>query len=947
MSDKPLSLPVKPVDSVAPGTAPTPHNQVPRSRQPARAWSVGALLFVCILCGYLLSVNVDQPAHNGDWFLRYQVACRIVEHNRFTIVPYQADARSGPGLGGATHTQYTLGQTTALIPLYLLGRALAGLAHTACTDPAPAPVLLTCKLLGPLLGALLCVLFFALARLLGYARPLALALTLLLAFATSLWPDVQSNLEHTLESLLLLVAAYAAVRYTLQRRKEPLWVSVMGLAAGLEFVTRVSGIIVPPIFLLYLLVLHRRWRPGAWRPAFRDDAVTFALWLLPALGVNAAFNLLRFGSPLRTGPYPDASLGFPLLQGLPDLLLSPGKGLLWYSPAVLLLVLAARPFGRRFPLPARLFALIGGGYLLFYANVTYWHGDPAWGPRYLYATLPYLILPLGEVWRRWRAYPRPVRGVVVGVLACSFLVQFAAVSVSYWRWEHGMFAYHIDQAAHYDWGWNLNYYWRPDQSPLVSALGGVGEVAQHYVDGAPTVRHWYADQRYGSGNEACTFRVWGQATVCLTDADDLRLRENWNTFTVWWLHDYPWWGRATVAFLAVLLLALFLASGTALLALIAPPRVRATSPPTPRRSSASGRWMERVRTTYAGNNGRHGHGHGRNRGHRLGPAGGFGGSLPPYTYTSAYRRPPRQGGDLPHVLGLDARSLHAVVTPLMPLGRAAGLAALVLGGIAATAALRAPEHAPPVVQRAAMRQTVVDGDLAYSVLSATELSEAPRLPGARMPRGQHYLIVLLRLRNLATLPLSWRLRAFAVTDEAGHMYPMAGGLNAPAALLYHVPYFWWPIPARGAVEVVEAYQAPTAARHLDLLGPGITLIPLRVTSPPAYAPAPMPTPTRPLTPTRHPNPVQPKIQPRPRNPCAIHARRAIIVIWALHLRRQPSLDAEIVETLPQGTILRVEDSCQPGEATTSVPRGWLAVLTPRGWRGYVFDRFVRPLTSDE
>ncbi len=737
---------------------------------PLRSWAVGVLLFVCILSGYLLSVNVDQPAHNGDWFLRYQVACRIVEHNRFTIVPYQADARSGPGLGGATDTQYTLGQSVALIPLYLLGRALAGLAHTSCTDPAPAPVLLICKLLGPILGALLCVLFFALARLLGYARPLALGLTLLLAFGTSLWPDVQSNLEHTLESLLLLVAAYAAVRYTLQRRTEALWVLVMGLAAGLEVVTRVSGLIVPPLFLLYLLLLHRRWRPGAWRPAFRDDAVTFTLCLLPSLGIDAAFNLLRFGSPLRTGPYPDDSLGFPLLQGLPDLLLSPGKGLLWYSPAVLLLALAARPFARRFPLPARLFALIGGVYLLFYANVNYWHGDPAWGPRYLYATLPYLILPLGEVWRRWRAYPRPVRGVVIGVLACSFLVQFAAVSVSYWRWEHGMFAYHIDQIEYHDWGWNLNYYWRPDQSPLVSALGGVGEITQHDVDGAPTVRHWYADERYGSGNEGCVFRVWGQAAVCLTDADDLRLRENWNTFTVWWLHDYPWWGRDTTTTLAVLLLIAFLGSGALLVVGVTPRPTGALSPPPVRSRSVGATVGATVGTTV-----------------------GTAMALP--------------------------RSLAAAVS----------LAALVYGGIIVTAAARAPAHVPPLFYRVSMGRTVVVGNLAYSVLGATEFVALPVPLAAGPPRGYRDLIVLLRLRNLSVRPWSWKLRNFALTDAAGRAYPMAGDLNAPAAALYHVPLLWAVIPPRGAVEVVEAFEVPATARRLSLLGPGIALIALRVT----------------------------------------------------------------------------------------------------------------------
>ncbi len=545
-----------------------------RTVRTAPPWIIGTLLFVCVLSGYLLSFTVDQPAHNGDWFLRYQVACRIVEHNRFTLAPYQADARSGPGLGGGVYTQYTLGQTTALIPFYLLGRVLGGVTHTTCADPAPAAVLLTGKLLDPILGAVLCVLFFALARLLGYAPPLAVGLTLLLAFATPLWPDVQSNLEHTLESLLLLVATYAAVRYTRQRHRQRLWVGVIGLAAGLEVVVRVSGVVIPPLFVLYLYILHRYRRKSAGPSALRADAAAFAWGLAPALIVAATFNALRFGSPLRTAPFPDDALGLHLLQGLPALLFSPGKGLLWYSPAVMLLVLVARPFARRQGLPTLLFASIVGVYLLFYANLTYWPGDPAWGPRYLYPVLPYLILPLGELWRRGRASTRSIRAVVQGVLICSFLVQSAAVSVSYWRWEHHMFAAHVDQAVHYTWGWDLNYYWRPDQSPLLAALTGVGDVARYSFDSAPSVHHLYADERYGRGNESCIFRIRGQAALCLIDGDILRLRENLNTYTFWWLHDLPWWGRETTTALVLVLLAAGASGAAGLRAALVPRAVR-------------------------------------------------------------------------------------------------------------------------------------------------------------------------------------------------------------------------------------------------------------------------------------------------------------------------------------------------------------------------------------
>ncbi|HKO25620.1 MAG TPA: hypothetical protein VJY65_12890, partial [Chloroflexota bacterium] len=317
-----------------------------------RPWLMGPLLFLCILSGYLLSFNVDKPTHNADWFIRYQVACSIVERNAFSIRPYRDDGRTGPGVGGHKYAQYTLGQTTALIPLYVLGRKLAGLAHTDC-DSAVAPpiVFLIAKSLDLILGALLCVLFFATARLLGYTLRTSLALTLLLAFGTALWPDVLSNAEHTLESLFLLAAAYAALRYTLARRKSRLWVLAMGVAAGLVFVTRVAGIIALPIFALYLLVLHRglrprdltpsghsalvfdrRWRPTGWRRTFWRDLALFAGGVSPALLIDATYDVLRWSSPLRTGPYSDQSFGYPPWLGIPNLLISPGKGLVWYVP---------------------------------------------------------------------------------------------------------------------------------------------------------------------------------------------------------------------------------------------------------------------------------------------------------------------------------------------------------------------------------------------------------------------------------------------------------------------------------------------------------------------------------------------------------------------------------------------------------------------------------------
>jgi len=859
-----------------------------------RPWLVGPLLFFCILSGYLLSYNVDKPTHNADWYLRYTVTCTIVEQNTFAIHPYREDGRTGLGVGGKMYAQYTLGQTTAMIPLYLLGRRLAGLAHTNCAaSVAPPIVLLTCKLLGPILGALLAVLFYATARLLAYRRRVALALTALFAFGTSLWPDVLSNEEHTMESLFLLAAAYAALRYArlasgvwrlasgganagvasggrwvLEGR---LWLVAMGLAAGLVFVTRVAGVIALPLLALYLVALHRRGgrrqaaggrrtavdseaaphgRMRALWPHFRlptpdsrllvRDLALFGLGALPAVVVNAVYDTIRFGSPLLTNPptKPDQSLGFPPWLGLPDLLISPGKGLLWYTPAVLLLVLAARPFWRRCPLPALLFALLCGGYLLFYSDVNYWHGDPTWGPRYLYATLPYLILPLGEVFARWRGYRLPLRGVLVGVLAASLLVQFSAVSVSYWRHWHYIYGYHYDQVENHSWGQNLNYWWSPEQSPALLSLTGIADITQKYVDHAPLAQHPAAD-RLSNPDESCSFRLYGrEASICLTDLDDLRYDANWNTFTMWWVHVYPWWPERTVIILSLALLGVFLASGAALVFLLNL-AAEATGDAFGESRALPAEYGGAQASLESNGHGGNGHGIGGGTTEALDIA-----ALPRLDVTQPLDTPPAETGTegsggrsgtlmqappTPRVAARTRTVASAAVTGLAPLGLAAVIAALAYGGIMDAAALTAPRQAPPLIHRVSRNTTVRDGNWTYRVLSVTATLALPG--GIDLPAfDHHYVVVRLRLFNHLTRPHHVRIENFALTDDAGLSYPNMyitnSNFRAEAAELYHVVPFGMQVPARSAAADTLVFLVRNGAQHLKLLGPGVALVDL-------------------------------------------------------------------------------------------------------------------------
>ncbi len=808
-----------------------------------------------------------------------------------------------------------------------------------------------------------------------------------------------------MESLFLLAAAYAALRYTRQSKVESrkskvesrkskvesrkskvgwLWLVAMGMATGLVFVTRVAGVIAIPLLALYLVALH--WRvesrkskaesrksdvgrrtvidgEGAphgrmralWlhfrRPTFNfrllaRDLALYAAGVLPSLVINAAYNVARFGKPLQLEPHGDASFGFPPWLGLPDLLISPGKGLLWYTPAVLLLVLAARPFWRRCPLPAVLFALLCGGYLLFYSNVNYWHGDPAWGPRYLYATLPYLILPLGEVFARWRTYRLPLRGALVGVLAASLLVQFSAVSVSYWRSFHYVFATYPDQVDNYSWGFNLNYFWTPEQSPLLLSLQGVADNARLYVDNAPLVRHT-ASVHLGSANESCVFPVYHQATLCLTDVDALRDRASFNTYAIWWLHShmYPWWPPGMVITLAVALLGLFLCSGAALLRLTPDSSRGNRSKPLGSATASTRRPVVDGRASVGL------------------PAAVVGSARRTRAPWSTSKQSLSLAGPAPvtsigtAVVPTDTTRTRPTVytgSGLGALATATFISLMVYGGIAGAGALSAPRHATPLTRVVTAGRMVVDGSLAYRVLGVSHpgsiLDELyPANDDICPSTGKQettcsYVVVRVLLRNLS----SHRRRSihrdnFMLTDIAGsttyqwpcwvpvslrsHDETSRGAVErdeseprgsetqqpscpllhthsfvdpeAVMAALHHLAPAWYPVPPRGTVQRVLVYVVPTSLQRFVLLGPGITLTRLNLPSTSASAVASYGT---------------------------VVATPLVLSVW-----QGPSLATPIVEWLAGGTELRVNGYV--GE--------WIAVTTPRGVRGYVPRRDVR------
>jgi hypothetical protein len=250
----------------------------------------------------------------------------------------------------------------------------------------------------PLVTALTCGLVFVFAIRLGYPLGLSAALTFTFGTTTAAWQYSKHFLSEPVTGFFLLLAAYAAFVGVRQRVRRTGFTVVFlaGLCLGLAIGSKISTVIVVPGVVLYVL-FPPHVDPAAGRP--RQAAALRCLALLlglggPAMAVAAA-NYARFGDPLQTG-YATSPHWFDFGRlGVPGLLYSPTKSVFLYTPIAVLSVVGFGAFWSRFPREAVLFAFVFAAHIVFYGSLTFWHGDVAWGPRYLVPTTALLTLPAG------------------------------------------------------------------------------------------------------------------------------------------------------------------------------------------------------------------------------------------------------------------------------------------------------------------------------------------------------------------------------------------------------------------------------------------------------------------------------------------------------------------------------------------------------------------------
>jgi len=275
---------------------------------------------------------------------------------------------------------------------------------------------LTAWWMGATLGALGVLIFFRIATTLALRPgPAPLLASAVFGAGTLWWPYSGTFFSEPLATVLVL----ASLELLLRGRAAP---GAAGIVLGLATLTHLTSILFVPFFGLLVPGLERR--PWRWIGLLR-----FSVGLAGPLILLGLYNVVRFGDPLETGRgigLAYAQWRLPL-QGMRDLIASPGKGLLFYSPIVLLGVATWPILRRTRPRLALAIAMAAVGRWVFIGARSDWHGGFALGPRYLVPLLPLLLLPLVSWLDAEEEGARKKRRLAIALaMACLATMQQAA-----------------------------------------------------------------------------------------------------------------------------------------------------------------------------------------------------------------------------------------------------------------------------------------------------------------------------------------------------------------------------------------------------------------------------------------------------------------------------------------------------------------------------------------
>jgi hypothetical protein len=347
-----------------------------------------------------------QAAESAEGFL---------ETGRFEI---PEDALFGDpgdaGVDGKRVSRVGLPEAALMVPFYAIGSDL--------DDAAPRPDgresfrALALGFYEPFIAATAAALLFLIVLRIRRSIGWAVAIAVLFTVATIAWPYSKVGMETTV--MLGMVVTLVGIVYARAGNRAP-WV-VAGFGAGMTVAAKAYEL--PAVLILIALLWPLlRMAPAAQRLRLVSYVAAPALLWVVAIGL---YNLSREGSPFDFGQASFSPTSAAPINAV-GFFLSPGKGLLWYSPLVILGIVGLKDLAVRQRRLAVTFVAVAVAATVVVAINVYW-SDETWGPRYIVPIAWLFLLPI-PFW----AVTRRRRAILGATAAVAVVVQLVGVIAPY------------------------------------------------------------------------------------------------------------------------------------------------------------------------------------------------------------------------------------------------------------------------------------------------------------------------------------------------------------------------------------------------------------------------------------------------------------------------------------------------------------------------------------
>jgi hypothetical protein len=438
----------------------------------------GIAIFAIAFLAFELSINGVWTTDHATSFVQLDYALwnshSVALGNLSSVPPLTVDDFH---FGG--HNYSALAPGTAFLALPFMGVAFTIAGGYTTFGPA----LVMSETFVSLTGAISAYLVYRIAGLF-FRRSTSVFLGFAFAFSTICWPFATFFFQSDVSAMLVLLAAYFALKVGRTEGESLAPTLLCGLAAGAAFTVDYVNAVLLPILLVFLVVMKRgSWSSTAW------TAAAFVLGALPGLITIGAYDFAIFGSPFVTTEQTYlrqssllGSFSTPLPIGLALDLVSLSKGLFVFTPFLVLGAmgytdgLRAKEGKEHRPEMIMLLAIFLGILLPYSA----WYdpsGGVGFGPRFLVAAIPFLLLPAGYAIEQakgvltWITYGTYLVGVAINGMAAlaSPIPPVSPFNVSpFFRYVLPNF-----EAGRFDTFWRSSAYAWVAGAALIIVLGAV------------------------------------------------------------------------------------------------------------------------------------------------------------------------------------------------------------------------------------------------------------------------------------------------------------------------------------------------------------------------------------------------------------------------------------------------------------------------------------------